>query len=278
MPPALLVAVVAAYTGLSTAGCAPAESATPDPAESVGSAAAAVTLDAAVAAPLGGSGFARLGHVLDTNAPLFPGDPPFSSTIFNTIENDGYKLELISMGTHTGTHVSAPCHFITGAKCIDDLPASAFVLPAYVLDVRARIKKDPAHADFKLTVQDVKDFEAKIGRPIPAHGIVILYTGFQENWGKPSYFDPAPGFSVAAVNWMVKNRGIASLGSDTFGPDASTDPAFEGSSTIFAAGGTTFENLAGLDQLHACGDTVIATPDRLKNGSGFPTSPIAILR
>ncbi len=66
--------------------------------------------------------------------------------------------------------------------------------------------------------------------------------------------------------------------SDTFGPDASTDSMYEGSTAIFTAGGTTFENLAGLDQLHIYGDTVIATPDRLKKGSGFPTSPIAILR
>lgn len=220
----------------------------------------------------------RLGHILDSTAPLFPGDPPFSSTIWNTIAKDGYKLELISMGTHTGTHVSAPCHFITGATCIDQLPASAFVLPAYVLDVRCRVASDPDHADFKLSIQDVKDFEASIGKKIPNHAIVILFTGFQDKWGTPAYYDKAPGFSTDAVNWMVAKRGIASLGADTFGPDASTDPNFEGSTAIFTAGGTTFENLAGLEQLHTYGDTVIATPDRLKDGSGFPTSPIAILR
>lgn len=258
--------VVGAALALAAQACT--QEADSAPVENVGKAREALALPTSV----------RLGHVLDQNAPLFPGDPPFSSTIVNTIPKDGYKVELISMGTHTGTHVSAPCHFITGATCIDQLPASAFVLPAYVLDVRGRVAAAPNHADFKLTVKDIKDFEATIGQQIPNHAIVILFTGFQHKWGTPAYFDKAPGFSTAAVEWMVANRGIASLGADTFGPDASTDPNFEGSTAIFTAGGTTFENLAGLEQLHTTGDTVIATPDRLKDGSGFPTSPIALLR
>jgi kynurenine formamidase len=269
MPPVVAVGALIAASAFGAQGCAQAG---PDPS------AADETVAESAQAESGCSGYARLGHVLDENAPLFPGDPPFSSTIFNTIDADGYKLELISMGTHTGTHVSAPCHFITGAKCIDELPASAFVLTSYVLDVRARIAADPAHADFKLTVQDIKKFEASIGKKIPNHAVVIIYTGFQERWGDPSYFDNAPGFSTAAVEWMVAKRGIGAIGSDTFGPDASTDPNFEGSTAIYTAGGITFENMAGLDQLHTYGDTVVATPDRLKDGSGFPTSPIAILR
>jgi kynurenine formamidase len=272
---ALAVVSVTAALGLQLGGCATPEG-TPAPpavetvAEPVGETSAALV----PAAPT----TVHLGHVLGTNAPLFPGDPAFSSTLFNTIPADGYKLELISMGTHTGTHVSAPCHFITGAKCIDELPASAFVLTSFVIDVRERIKCDPAHADFKLTVADIKAAEIANGHKIPDHALVIIHTGFSKKWGKPGYFDNAPGFSTAAVEWMVANRGIASLGSDTFGPDASTDGNYEGSSAIYAAGGTTFENMAGVEQLHAWGDTVIATPARLKNGSGFPTSPVAILR
>ena len=270
---AFALAVVSATTvvSLHLGGCAtPDASLSPPTVEPTAETAAAL----APAAPV----TVHLGHVLSANAPLFPGDPQFSSTLYNTIPADGYKLELISMGTHTGTHVSAPCHFITGAPCIDDLPASAFVYPSFVIDVRDRIKSDPAHADFKLTVADVRAAETKNGHAIPHRALVIIQTGFSARWGKPGYFDNAPGFSTAAVEWMVANRGIASLGSDTFGPDASTDANYEGSSAIYAAGGTTFENMAGLDQLHAWGDTVIATPARLKNGSGFPTSPIALLR
>jgi kynurenine formamidase len=216
--------------------------------------------------------------VLDTSAPLFPGDPVFSWAAFNTIAKDGYRLELISMGTHTGTHMSAPAHFLPGGKSVDQLPASAFVMTGYVLDVRARVAAAGAQADFKLTVEDLERLETDIGNKIPERALVILYTGFQERWGSQSYFDPAPGFSAAGVEWMVSQRGIAGLGSDTFGPDASSDKGYEASHAISQAGGTTLENLTGLDQLHACGDTIVAAPTRLKHGSGFPTNPIALLR
>ena len=274
---ALAVVSAVAVVSLQLGGCATPD-ASPAPPPSSAETTTETTGETAAALVPSGPTTVHLGHVLGLNAPLFPGDPPFSSTIVNTIPADGYKLELISMGTHTGTHVSAPCHFITGAKCVDDLPASAFVLTSFVIDVRERVKSDPAHADFKLTVADIKAAEVRNGHKIPAHALVIIRTDFSKKWGKPSYFDNAPGFSTAAVEWMVANRGIASLGSDTFGPDASTDGNYEGSSAIYAAGGTTFENMTGLEQLNAWGDTIIATPARLKNGSGFPTSPIAILR
>ena len=50
----------------------------------------------------------------------FPGDPEFTFDIFTTIPESGYLLERItSLGTHTGTHISAPAHFVEGGKFLD---------------------------------------------------------------------------------------------------------------------------------------------------------------
>ena len=57
-----------------------------------------------------------LSHVNDpATTPLFPGDPAFSIRTVFTVPDDGFYLELVREGAHTGTHYSAPCHFHDGA-------------------------------------------------------------------------------------------------------------------------------------------------------------------
>jgi kynurenine formamidase len=219
-------------------------------------------------------GMVRLSHVLDTNAPLFPGDPTPSIEINNTIAADGYKLEKVTFGTHTGTHLSAPGHFIEGATNVDALPAGAFVFPAYVIDVRARTA---ANSDFQLSVADVKAYERQVGS-IPKGALIVLYTGFQNRWPGASYSETAPGISAAAVNWLFANRRIKGVGSDTFGPDATSDTALAASTAVFTNGGVTIENMDGLNQLHKRGDIVMAPTVRLVNGSGYQNDPLGCLR
>ena len=73
-----------------------------------------------------------LGQPLSDNAPIFPGDPPFRWQLWNCVKahpsvprcqhGSGYTLEQIqSLGTHTGTHISAPCHFHEGKTCLNRL-------------------------------------------------------------------------------------------------------------------------------------------------------------
>ena len=45
-------------------------------------------------------------------------------------------LSLLSMGSHTGTHMDAPGHFLKGGKTIDRLPLEAVVGPARVIPIR----------------------------------------------------------------------------------------------------------------------------------------------
>ena len=85
-----------------------------------------------------------LSHVNDpARTPLFPGDPAFSIHTVFTMPDDGFYLELVREGAHTGTHYSAPCHFHDGALCMDDLSPSDLVLPAVVVDVRDEVVERP---------------------------------------------------------------------------------------------------------------------------------------
>ena len=64
---------------------------------------------------------------LDENTPVYAGDPRFQKEIWRSVDRDQYMLSKLRMGTHTGTHVDAPCHFIEKARAICDLSLRKFV-------------------------------------------------------------------------------------------------------------------------------------------------------
>lgn len=220
-------------------------------------------------------GMARLGHVFDENASVFPGDPAPSITIVANIPANGFLVEEVKTGTHTGTHIDAPGHFIEGARTVDDLRAEEFVWPAYVIDVRDRMAATPDDG-FQLSVADIRAYEQANGR-IKKGSMVIIRTGFDAFFGTPAYLGSAPGFSGDAVNWMVANRQIGGVGSDTFGPDATSDANFEATYNILAADKVALPGLNNLQALQVKGDVIIASAVALKDGSGYQTDPLACL-
>lgn len=223
-------------------------------------------------------GMTRLGHVWGEGNSIFPGDPETTVDIVTTIENDGYLVELITTGTHTGTHLDAPGHFIEGGRTIDDLAAEEFVWPAYVIDVRDRVANPDEADDFQLTVQDIRAVERKQGK-IPKGAMVIIETGFGELFGDPSYVEIAtPGFSGDAVQWMVDERQIDGVGSDTLGPDATSDGDFLATYTILANGGVALPDIANVDSLNHNGDLIISPAVALRDGSAFMVDPLACHR
>jgi kynurenine formamidase len=199
---------------------------------------------------------------LNARNPVFPGDPRFTYRIAATIEKEGYLLEQItSLGTHTGTHISAPAHFVEGAPYLSQLDEGWTLMPLVVLDARERVAA--SGGDFTLGVDDLRRFERRHGR-IPRGGCVLLLTGFGRLFLRPEgpgraddYFDPAPGLTGDAVAWLFDRRGIRATGSDAFGPDATSDEDFTATSTTLAKGGITVENVGpGLARMRPFGDWI----------------------
>jgi kynurenine formamidase len=251
------------------------------PAISVASAPGAVAVAAPASSPAAGArrnsrripaGYAQvdprtarrvpLWQELSPSNPIFPGDPQFTVRTFTTIPESGYLLEQItSLGTHTGTHISAAAHFIEGAPFLSELDEGWTLMPLVAIDVRTRVREDGG--DFFLDVADLRQWEHRHGR-IPHNGCVLLLTGFSSHYRQDTgpgptddYFDPAPGFSGESVAWLFDRRGIRAVGSDTFGPDASSDADFSATATALARGGVTVENVGGgLAQMRPHGDWV----------------------
>ncbi len=217
-------------------------------------------------------GVSQLSHVLNEDASIFPGDPETTIELFATIADDGYLVEDLSLATHTGTHFDAPGHFIEGGRTVDQMDASEFIWPGYIIDVRDRMEEEGPN--FQLTKQDIKEYEWENGK-IKKGSMVIIRTGLDEAYGTEGYFADAPGFSGDAVQWLVDRRNVGGIGSDTFGPDATEDEDFLATYTILLNDRVAMPGLTNLDSMNVKGDVIIASPIRLENGSGYQVNPIA---
>ena len=230
-----------------------------------------------------------LSHVNDpATTPGFPGDPAFTLTTAFTVPEDGYYLQYVKEGEHTGSHWGAPCHFHTNELCADQLDPSDLVRPAVVIDIRAKVRRN---VDYQLTVADLKKWHARHGR-MPKGAAVLAWTGCDRWWSAKqtgrNYYNCGtgrtgmhqPGFSLAAVRWLIDHDILGrqgALGTDTFGPDPGTDEEFQESSLVLHRHRLTLENLTGLGQLPPRGAWVVVGGPRNRNGSGSPATILGLV-
>jgi len=70
--------------------------------------------------------------------PVWPGDPPLKLTPESRLSRDGthtVRLTAIDMGSHTGTHIDAPYHFVDGGRRLDEIPLDVLIGPATVHEI-----------------------------------------------------------------------------------------------------------------------------------------------
>lgn len=67
--------------------------------------------------------------------PVYPGDAPAKfKTLLSYDKGDKLALSGLDMGTHTGTHIDAPLHFIQGGVSIDKVSLDQLNGPAIVIE------------------------------------------------------------------------------------------------------------------------------------------------
>lgn len=69
----------------------------------------------------------------------WPGDPkPRLTFVERVSDGRGANVSELCLGSHTGTHVDAPAHFVDGAQTIDAVPLDVLIGPARLLDMTGR--------------------------------------------------------------------------------------------------------------------------------------------
>ncbi|MCG8423935.1 MAG: cyclase family protein [Proteobacteria bacterium] len=62
-------------------------------------------------------------------------DPAVEIVTWCTVDNQGYWVSRLGMGTQTGTHIDAPAHFCSGGDTLDALPVQALIGRYHVADL-----------------------------------------------------------------------------------------------------------------------------------------------
>jgi arylformamidase len=72
-----------------------------------------------------------LTRVLDKDLPIYTSgsysDPPLLIETWCTVQQQGYTVSSLSMGTQTGTHIDAPAHFASDGATLDALPVQTLM-------------------------------------------------------------------------------------------------------------------------------------------------------
>lgn len=239
-------------------------------------------------------------EVLDLTAPLSPATPvlalpePFANTIPLSLEpvsafDDAgpmWAWNNIHTGEHTGTHLDAPAHWVTGrdGATVDRVPPSRLVGPAVVVDVTAQVADDP---DFLLEPQHLQAWEAEHGR-LPDGAWLLLRTGWSARSGSATDFLNAdadgphtPGPSAAAARWLATERAVTGLGVETVGIDAGAAGGFEPPfpAHYFLLGADTYglTQLQHLDRLPTTGAVLVVCPLPIVGGTGSPARVLALV-
>lgn len=222
-----------------------------------------------------------LSHVIHPGIPLWPGDPPVEFEVVAEMERDGYFLRRFSIGEHSATHMNAPKSFHPRGTGIDSYAADSLVVPAVILDIR---EKAAANPDYALGKDDVLAWEKQHGT-IPPGSVVILYTGWQTKWDDPEAFFKRdaqgglhfPGFAGETTRFLLDERKIAGVGTDTHGVDPGQAATFATNRQVLEQARIVLENLTNLDQLPPMGTTLVIGLLRLQGGSGTPVSVMAFV-
>ncbi|KAI0366709.1 putative cyclase [Pilatotrama ljubarskyi] len=214
-----------------------------------------------------------LSHTLDENVQIYPGDPAFSCCPALTIANDGLNVHSISMGSHTGTHVDAPYHFVQDGAQVDAIPLSAFIGNAVVINVTSKGPK--ARIDW----EDISAYSDDIRRKaaFPDGVFVLLHTGWSKHWQSDAYLDH-PFLTRDAAQRLV-NLGVKLIGVDTLSPDETRvdglTPDFGVHEVVLGAGALLAENLRNLEAIQTGDWRVSAVPLKLKGCDGSPVRAFA---
>jgi kynurenine formamidase len=223
-----------------------------------------------------------LTHTLSPAFPIWPSptNVPIKITNATTVAKDGYYSNRWELVEHHGTHLDAPGHFAPNGMTADRLDASTFIVPAAVIDIRNKARRD---ADAVATIDDLMAWEKAQGR-LPKQCGVFLNSGWDGKAGDAKAFlgqDDSktmhfPGFSKEACEWLLAEREIAGLAVDTLSLDFGAAKDFAVHKLWLGAGKWGLECVANLSKLPPSGATAFVGAPKVLRASGGPTRVLAV--
>ncbi|MHB8643865.1 MAG: cyclase family protein [Gaiellaceae bacterium] len=228
----------------------------------------------------------RRARVIDASPTIRPGMPRFPGhpvleidSTARTHERDGYFLQTLFIGEHTGAHADAPAHAVASmaAQTIDTIPVERFVVPYLIIDLAPL----GLTAGQLATREDVQAAEHATGHALESGDAALINFGWESHYDEPDdwWTKNAPGLAEDACTYLVA-RGIGLVGSDTatcdIGMREGAILAAHGHQTYFLPNGIPIvEGLRGLGSA-PCRGVFVGAPLKVAGGSGAPLRALLI--
>jgi arylformamidase len=172
--------------------------------------------------------------IYDVSVPLRPGMPTYAGEPGPVLEfhsllsrGDSANVSALSLGSHTGTHVDAPQHFLEGASSVEAMPVEYLAGPAYVAEF------------MELRHITAADLEAA-GIPSGVRRI-LLKTPNGRFWADDEFHTDFIGLAGDAADWLVDHEfvlvGIDYLSIEQFrSPDHAVHKKLLGAGVVILEG------------------------------------------
>lgn len=196
---------------------------------------------------------------LRSGMPTFPGDPPVRVDRVRAIaRGDPYNLSALSMGSHTGTHVDPPRHFLPDAPAVDALDLGILNGPCRVLDTGASASVGPG------------ELEGRVGDATR----VLLRTRNSARWkAGPAFFPDYVALTPTGAESLPPS--VRLLGIDALSVESDPDGRFPVHRFLLGRGTLILEGLCLADA--APGEYELrCLPLRIEGGDGAPVRAILL--
>lgn len=195
---------------------------------------------------------------------VWPGNPGVLITPTSRIaRGDSSNVSEVRLGSHTGTHVDPPSHFLDGGTTADDLPLDVMIGEA--------------------TVSDLRGLAGPIG-PDELAGLslrrgvtrLLLRTDNSALWAADLHGFPDGYVSLSAegARWLV-DSGIRLIGIDFLSIEARGAPGHPTHRTLLEAGVVILEGL-DLSEVEPGEYTLVCFPLKIAGGDGAPTRAVLL--
>lgn len=149
-----------------------------------------------------------LTHSIENGMPHFNAPWHSQTTLeqMGSIDNVGRNTTNLNIGSHCGTHIDAPAHFIEGGRTIDEIKLSELMGPVSIFDFSFLQENECITLDM---LKNIKLSEK-----------VIFYFNWAKYFKTDKFYKNYPYFSDEAADYLVECK-VKLIGMDTPSPDDS---------------------------------------------------------
>lgn len=110
---------------------------------------------------------------IEENMSVYDGDPPVKLEAWTSFEQQGYAVTRLSLGTHTGTHIDAPSHYLADGAAADGIALDTFFGECEVTNDPTGSKSD------RMIMLEARELTPEEAEKLANRGVRLIGTGLE---------------------------------------------------------------------------------------------------